>query len=191
MIKKQKHKGEYGYRDYHRIKQLSFVAFGVVMILVQLLARLFTDNQAARNILTVMAVLSVLPTANLASPLLASWRYKTPSRDFYERIRVHEKDFVILYDLIMTTKEFILPMDAVIVHPKGIFGYCTSVKVDSGKAQSALNSLLEVQKLDPNLKLIKDEKQFFRRIDNLMPASECRDDGSVEYAVRFLKSLSM
>lgn len=191
MIRKRKHKGEYGYRDCHRMRQLCLVAFGVAMILVQLFARMFTDNQSARNILTVMAILSVLPTANLASPLLASWRYKTPHKDFYERVRVYEKDFVILYDLIMTTREFILPMDAVIVHPKGIFCYCTLSKVDSGKAESALNGLLEVQKLDPNMKIIKDEKHFFRRMDNLKPASEWKDDGSVECAVQFLKSMSM
>lgn len=81
-------KGQYGYRNYHRNLQLAKVIFGGAMILVQLGARKFTDNQAAKNILTVMAILSVLPTANVASSLLASWIYKTPGKEFYERVRL-------------------------------------------------------------------------------------------------------
>ena len=79
QVKGKKVKGQYGYRDYHRKIQLMKVLFGAAMILVQLLARNFTENQAARNVLTLMAILSVLPTANVASPLLASWKYKTCS----------------------------------------------------------------------------------------------------------------
>lgn len=190
-MKHRKSKGEYGYRDYHRKQRLCMVAFGVVMILVQLLARTFTDNQSAKNILTVMAVLSVLPTANLASPLLASWRYRTPSPDFYRRVRIHEKDYTILYDLIVTTKESVLPIDAVIVHPLGIYAYCTSLKADVPKAEKTLNEYLKAQKLDPNMKIIRDEKSFFLRMDSLKPALECEDDGSVGYAAGFLRNMSM
>ena len=78
-------KAEYGYREYRRKVQVGEVLFGAVMILVQLGARQFTDSQAVKNVLTVMAILSVLPTANVASPLLAAWRYKTPPRSFLER----------------------------------------------------------------------------------------------------------
>ena len=92
-MKNRKNKGEYGYRDYRRKVRTVMVAAGVAAILIQLAARGLTDNQAAKNILTVMAVLSVLPTANLASPLLASWRYRTPSEAFYQKVRAHEGEF--------------------------------------------------------------------------------------------------
>lgn len=190
-MKNRKNKGEYGYRDYRRKVRTVMVAAGVAAILIQLAARGLTDNQAAKNILTVMAVLSVLPTANLASPLLASWRYRTPSETFYQKVRAHEGEFTILYDLIVTTKESILPFDAVIVHPNGIYAYCTANKVDSSKAEKSLNALLKGQKLDGNLKIIKDEKGFFHRMEGLKPAAGYEDDGSVDYAANFLKNMSM
>ncbi len=97
-------KGQYGYRNHHKKAETGKVAFGAAMIIVQLAARNFVDSTAWKNILTVMAILSVLPTANVASPLLAGWRYKTPSEDFHRRVAGYEGRFSILYDLIITTE---------------------------------------------------------------------------------------
>lgn len=190
-MKNRKNKGEYGYRDYRKRMRTIMVGIGIVAILIQLGARGLTDNDSAKNILTVMAVLSVLPTANLASPLLASWRYRTPPEAFYQKVRAHEGDFTILYDLIVTTKESILPFDAVIVHPGGIYAYCPAQKVDVPKAQKTFNEFLRTQKLDGNLKIIKEEKMFFQRLNELKPSSEYEDDGSVEYGAAFFKNMSM
>lgn len=184
-------KGQYGYRDYRRRVELMKALLGVAMILAQLAARGFTDNQAAKNILTVMAILSVLPMANVASPLLASWRYKTPAREFYERVRPFEEKGVILYDLILTSKEQIIAADAVMVHPRGVFVYLSQEKTDGGKAEKYLNNTFRERRLDPNVKVIKEEKAFLKRIGSLRPAGELEDDGSVDYGVTLLKSLSM
>ena len=84
---KRRKKGEYGYRNAHQHMEIGKVLFGIAAILVQLGARHFTDQEAMKNILTVMAILSALPTANVAAPLLASIKYRTPSRSFYEQLR--------------------------------------------------------------------------------------------------------
>lgn len=184
-------KGQYGYRDKNRQVRLVITAVLVLAILVQLFARHLTDTQAAKNILTVMAILTVLPMANMASPLLASWKYRTPTRAFYEKIRPYEKKCTIVYDLVVTTKEQIMPIDAAAVHPNGIYAYCTAKKLDTAKAEKALNELFAANKLDPRVKLICDESSFLRRLDSLKPAEAYEDDGSVEYGASLLKSLSM
>lgn len=190
-MKNKKRKGEYGYREYHRKVQVGKILFGIVMILVQLGARNFTDNQSAKNILTVMAVLSVLPTANVAAPFLAAWRYRTPKEEFYKKMQKREERYPILYDLIITSRDFVMAADAVAVHPLGVFVYCTAEKVDSKKAEKFLNEMFVGHKLDPHAKVIKDEKVFFQRLDSLKAASEYDDDGSMEYTVNLLKNLSM
>ena len=103
-------KGQYGYRDQARRMRLLITLFFIAAILAQLGARQFlAKEQAAKNILTVMAILTVLPMANMASPLLASWRYRTPGLEFYHKVRGYEETSVILYDLVLTTREQILP----------------------------------------------------------------------------------
>lgn len=187
----RREKGQYGYRDYHRKVQLAKVLLGAAMILLQAGARSFTDNEAAKNILTVMAILSVLPTANIASPLLASWRYKTPDRDFYDRVRPFEDRGLILYDLILTSKEQILAVDAAMIHPRGVFLFLNQEKTDAKKAEKYLNDTFKAHRLDPNVKVIQEEKGFLKRISGLKPADQLDDDGSVEYGAGVLKSLSM
>ena len=60
-----------------------------------------------------------------------------------------------------------------------------------GKAEKELQELLKNNRINLKLRLITDEKSFFRRLDSLKPASEYEDDGTVEYAARLLKNLSM
>lgn len=187
----QKKKGQYGYRDSNRKVRLVIVLVLLAAILLQLLARYLTGNQAAKNILTVMAILTVLPMANMASPLLASWKYRTAPEAFHKKAAAYEARFPILYDLILTSKDSIMPMDAIAVHPKGVIAFCTGPKVDAAKAEQFLNNMLSGQKLDANAKVIKEETAFFRRLDNLKPASDYEDDGSLPYVEALLKSLSM
>lgn len=187
----RREKGQYGYRDFHRRAQAAKVLFGAAMILAQLLARNFTDNEAAKNILTVMAVLSVLPAANEAAPLLASWKYSTPSREFYGKVKEMENRGMILYDLIVTSREQIMPMDAVMVHPAGVFAYCSGKKVDAKKGEKFLNDVFQSRGLDGNVRVIKDECAFLKRIGSLRPAMEAEDDKNAEHGGDLLKALSM
>ena len=191
MMKMKIEKGQYGYRDYHKRIQLCKVALGAAMIIAQLLARNLTDNESARNILTVMAVLSVLPTANVASPLLASWRYRTISAQFYQTAKPYEHKGILLYDLILTTKEQIIGADMIFIHPHGVYLYCPDQKIDRSKAEKALNDIFAGHRLDRNVKILNDAKNFIDRLEAIRPMRECEDDGSPEYAAAVLKNLSM
>lgn len=184
-------KGQYGYRNYHKKVEIGKVCFGAAMILAQLAARSFVDSTAWKNILTVMAILSVLPTANVASPLLAAWRYRTPPEEFYKKASSYEERCPLLYDLIITSRNAVMPVDAAAVHPAGVFLYCTAAKLDTAREERFLKEMFTGHKLDPNVKIILDEKSFFRRLDTLKPASEYEDDGSMAYTIQLLKNLSM
>lgn len=184
-------KGQYGSRNHGRKLRLIITLVLAAAILAQLAARWMTDNQAAKNILTVMAILTVLPMANMASPLLASWKYRTPDRGFYEKVRPYEEKTVILYDLILTTKEQIIPADAAAVHPQGVFIYAPPGKLDTQKAEKSLQALFAANKLDLKIRLIRDEAGFLRRLASLKPAETGEDDGTVDYAASLLKNLSM
>ncbi len=167
------------------------VLFGLAMILIQLGVRQLTASQATKNILTVMAILSVLPTANVASPLLAAWKYKTPSESFFRRVSAYGEKCPLLYDLILTSKEAVMPVDAAAVHPTGVYLYCTSRKVDKKKAEKFFNEIFSAHRLDPHVHMIQEEKAFFQRLDSLKPIGEYEDDGSVDYTLELLKQLSM
>ena len=175
-------KGDYGYRNHFKRKQLFIIALLALFIIAQLVGRSFTDNDSVKKILTVMAIVTVLPAANLASPLIAIFKYHTPEQAFHEAYMPYEEKFEVLYDLVLTTPEDVIPSDVTVVHPTGIY-----VK----RAEAGLNELLKANKLDPNLKIVTSRSTFDKRIHSLKPASEYEDDGTVEYGVRVIKGLSM
>lgn len=190
-MKGKREKGQYGYRRYHKKAQIAKVLFGAIMILIQLGARNFTDHDAAKNVLTLMAILSVLPTANVASPLLASWNCRTPSQEFYEKVKVWEGNGTILYDLMITSKEQILPIDALMVHPTGIFAFCTKKNIDDKKSEKYLKDTFKSQGLGTDVKIIKNEKEFLKQIGSLRPVHQTETDKYTDQKVNLLKNLSM
>ena len=184
-------KGQKGYRNYHKKTELLKILAGSAVILMFLGARMAVKETAWKNILTVSAILTVLPTANLASPFLAALPCKGPKEEFYRMLAPFEGQMVVLYDLILTSKEWIMPMDGILVHPSGVYTYCTSQKVKAAKAEAFFSGLFHSHRLELPVKVITDEKAFFKRASSLKPAKEYEDDGSVAYAVNLLKSLSM
>ena len=54
-------KGQYGYRDQHKKSRALLTGLFAAAIIAQLIARQLASEQAAKNILTVMAILTVLP----------------------------------------------------------------------------------------------------------------------------------
>lgn len=191
MKKRRLEQGQYGYRDQHKRQQFLLILLGVLAILLQLGARRFTQQDAFKNILTVMAIVSVLPVANLAAPFLAAFRYRTPGPDFYHKLSPYESQAAVLYDLILTSKELIMPMDGVVVHPLCVLFYCSDPKLPVQKAEAFLNDMFRSLHLDPHAKVFTEETAFFKRVASLKPSDGHEDDGGVDYTIRSLKALSM
>ena len=84
-----------------------------------------------------------------------------------------------------------MPVDAAVVHPTGVYLYCTIPKVDRKKAEKFLNEMLVGWKLDGNAKVMNEEKKFLRRLSELKNVTEEEDDGSAPHVLKLLKSLSM
>lgn len=114
-----------------------------------------------------MAIVTVLPAANLASPLIAIFKYHTPEQAFHEAYMPYEEKFEVLYDLVLTTPEDVIPSDVTVVHPTGIYVYCINPKLNVKRAEAGLNELLKANKLDPNLKIVTSRSTFDKRIHSL------------------------
>lgn len=190
-MKNSKKKGCYGYRSSHRKKQIIIVLLFLIAIFIQLGARYFVSWKELNNLLTISAILTVLPMANLASPLVASWKIKEMPRELYEACQPYEKKFPILYDLIITSSDLILPIDAAVIHPSGVYLYCSDKRIDTKKTEKFLNEMLVGWKLDGNARVMTEEKNFLKRLSTLKTVTEEEDDGSAPYVEKLLTSLSM
>lgn len=184
-------KGVYGYRDYFKRNRMIWIGIMALAIGFLMVIRFTTENRTLNILSIISAVLIAIPLANLATPLAAVWKYRTPDRSFLEKMKPYEEKAIVLYDLILTTTTSVLPMDAIVVHPAGIYGYNLNPKADIKSSEQELNRALESMRLDPNMHIISDWKTFEKRLESLKPISQYEDDGSMEYTVETLKKLSM
>ena len=163
----------------------------ILAIVAQLILRNFITEQIYKNLVTISAILTVLPMANLASPLVVAARIPEVPAEFHDACVPYEEKFPILYDLIITSNDLIMPVDAAVVHPTGVYLYCPNKNVDRRKAEKFLNEMLVGWKLDGNAKVMNEEKKFLRRLSELKTVTEEEDDGSAPHVLKLLKSLSM
>ena len=184
-------KGQYGYRDAHKKTQIRNVAIFAVAIVIVLVSRFFVPMEDIRNLMMISAILLVLPMANLASPLLVSWKFKTTPKDFYDAVKPYEESFPVLYDLIITNTDLIMPVDSAVIHPSGVYLFCPNKGIDTKKAEKFLNEILIGWKLDGNAKVMVEKKNYLNRLASLKPVTEEEDDGSAEYVRKVLLGLSM
>lgn len=191
MKRKKIVKGNYGYRTAHKKTQIRNVALFLIAIAALLIARPFIPMDEFKNLATISAILLVLPMANLASPLVVAWKIKQTPEDFYQEVKPYEEKFPVLYDLIITNTDLIMPVDAAVIHPTGVYLYCPDKKVDTKKAEKFLNEILIGWKLDGNAKVMNEKRNFINRLASLKEVTEEDDDGSADYVKKVLVGLSM
>lgn len=184
-------KGQYGYRDAHKKVQIRNVALFAITIAAVLIGRFFVSWEDMKKMMMITAILLVLPMANLASPLIVSWKFKTTPKDFYDAVRPYEEKFTIIYDLIITNTDLIMPIDSAVIHPTGIYLFCPNKNIDIKKAEKFLNEILIGWKLDGNAKIMVEKKNYLNRLASLRDLTEEDDDGSEDYIKKVLLGLSM
>lgn len=185
----KKQKGEYGYRSYYKWKMGIIIAFFILAILVQYIASRMTQSVGARNILTVMAVLTVLPMANLAAPFLSVFRFRTPSESQKRRVDAFSDRGCMLYDLVITFREVILPVDFLLVRDGHALLYVSKKKVDRSKSVELIEGNLRQNHTSCKVSLYDDFEKFLQALEKCSVQEGNRT--VAESTCRVLKSLSV
>lgn len=152
-------KGDYGYRKLYKIQSLIIIIVFIAAILLQVFLSKIYSGRSISKILIVMAILTVLPMANLASPFLASIKYNTPKVNEYKKIAVFEDSLYLIYDLILTMREQIMPMDYIALSDNEINLYMSSKKASKELAAEFIYKNLKVY--DKNKIFIYDDIDGF------------------------------
>lgn len=183
-------RGVYGYRRHLKIKNAVLIVLLAVFIVAQLWAKRYFTAQF-QMFLNVMAVLTALPIANLASTLVAIGKFPAISRETYDIYRVYEDRCIMLYDLVLTTKDHVVPADVIAIHPTGIYVWCTNPKANPQKAEQELNESLKSQNMKLKLHVSGDQRTFDKRMKSLKetPAGDLAE--TLERANYLLCAMSM
>ena len=177
-----KKKGEYGYRKYFKIKNGIIIGFFVFIILLLFISSKLTKNADISRILLVSSILTVLPMANLLSPFLVVFKYKSFE---YEKIKEYLDDKHFLFDIILTMKEQVMPLDIIYINEERIFGILSN-KADKSKTEEFIKERMKIGGIKVSVKICESFSEMKKFVQ-----SKNANDKNLDEIRAIFKSLSV
>lgn len=184
-------KGEIGYRS--RLKR-QYLVLAVLLFLcagVQFYMKSFFSERQ-QLLITASMLITAFPAALLAARLLSIMKFNSLTPERYAEYQAYETEFSLLYELLITSADQILPMDVIVIHPTGsIYAYCTESGIRVQRAEQEINETLHGQNLKVQLRISTEKKTFDKRLQRLKPASEYEPNEQLSDVIAVLKAMSM
>lgn len=179
-------KGQAGYLT-ARKKKLGFQAaleFGLVLLIFA--AGYFTTH-TRMNLLTVIAVVGCLPASKMLVEFIAIFPYQTIDPETAAQIEEKAGLLTTAYDLVITNRDKIMQIDAVVISDHAVFGYTQNPKTDLEAAGEYIRRLLaENHYTKMTVKIFSEYVPFLSRAEGLNNMAEVEPaiDHALEAAIR-------
>lgn len=173
---KKVYKGQYGYLKYRKFKTGIALASGLLLVLAIFFTGLYLTGTRA-NILSVLAVVCVLPTAKIGVAFFML-PFRFPDyRSEYDEVRLNAAELVTGCDFVMTYNEKRGYVRYVVVTQTGAFIYTPdkAIKLDELE-KSVLNMLQLYNDRDITVKAFNDYNTFIKRLRSITAKNELSAD---------------
>ena len=164
---KKKEKGTYGYLIYKRKIETGKTLLLLALSFAIFLIGYFTTG-TRRNLLTVVAVVSVLPAAKQMTTTFLYYRYSSGSQEVYEKIAGCVANATSLSDIVITAYDKIIELLHITIVGKTLVAYSTNPKTDEKYGADFIKSMLEKNGYKGvSVKIYKEEKAYVARIQEM------------------------
>ena len=171
-------KGTYLYLDtqkkYEIARTILFYTISAVIFITG-----YVTTGSKKNLLTIVAVLGVLPASKALVSVIMFLRYKS----FKEKISC--EGLLNAYDMVFTSEKINYNVSHLCVSDNCVIGYSEDPKFDENKFKDHVTSILAVENLkNVTVKVFTDKKVYLNRISSLKPSG-----GSDENIMNVLKQI--
>ena len=124
---KKKEKGQPGYIKWRKEKYLigTIAEFAVVIALVVLG---YVQTKTKLNLLTVVAVVGCLPASKMLVEFITIAPHQSIEKDIYQEIEAKASLLKRVYDLVITSPEKVMPVDAIVISGHTVIGYASNTR---------------------------------------------------------------
>ena len=177
-------KGRPGYLDSQKKKEILKTAmmFGLV---IAIMATGYLTTHTKKNLLTVVAVLGCLPAGKSLVGVI------TRQKEAEEIGRV-AGTLPVVYDLVVTSYEKIMPIDCMTVSDHVMIGYTRSKKTDPAYAQKHITQILSqngYQKM--TIKIYENYETFLQRLRELEALGHERNEEREQKLLGIVLNISL
>lgn len=142
------------------------------------------------NLLTIVAVLGILPASKALVSVIMFCRYQSLSEDSAKQIEAHVQGLTCLYDMVFTGRDKNFPVGHMTIKGNTVCGYTEASKFDEQAFYQHLDQLLKVDSFkNVNVKIFTDLKKYTDRLVQMQELS-C-DETNTKGIADTLKSVSL
>ncbi len=160
-------KGTSGYLDYK--KKVEIIRTAIYFLIVAAIFTLgYMQTHTRLNLLTVVAIVGCLPAAKALVGVVTRLPYASVPPKLAEELDAKAPHVTRLYDLIITSRDKIMPVDCIIISDETIFGYTSNEKVDLNHLSNHIRDMMRQNHLSySSVKFYNNYKMFLARAEGL------------------------
>lgn len=179
-------KGQPGYVKARKQKYLlgAVVEFAIV---IAIFVTGYIQTESRLNLLTVVAVVGCLPAAKMLVEFITMAPYKSIEEAKYQELEEKAPLILKAYDMIITSSQKVMPLDAVVVSGHIVCGYASNPKTDEAALARYIKDILKDNHYDKmTVKIFHDYTAFLSRAEgmNNMAAVEQKESLRREKKIR-------
>lgn len=188
LFSTEKFKGERNYlsnqRTYEIIRTVLLFALSAAVYLIG-----FLTTHTNKNLLTIVAVLGVLPAAKSAVNMIMFIRFKSGNPAFATEAEKLSETLVNAFDLVFTSYEKNYPTAHLAVKSGSVICFTEKADLNEENFSKHISTYLKAENYkDITVKVFKDKDKYIERLKAL---SELKDSGNEEGIMNVLKSISL
>lgn len=157
-----------GYPGYIRARKIRLLLLTLLefAIVAALLILGYVQTGTKLNLLTVVAILGCLPACKVLVGLITLLPYRTADPEKAAEIRSKADLLTTAFDLVITSREKIMPVEAFVISENTVCGYAPNKKTDPESTAAYIKSILEGNRLTKiTVKIFPDYKPFLARAE--------------------------
>ena len=160
-------KGQPGYIKARKFRYLVYaIAEFAIVIAVFVLGYMQTGTKL--NLMTVLAVVGCLPAAKMLVEFITMALHKSISPERFKELEEKAGLLTRAYDLIITSTEKVMPVEAVIISGHVVCGYASSPKTDETVLSRHIKTILKNNRYDKmTVKIFHDYHAFLARVEGM------------------------
>ncbi|MFI3172279.1 MAG: hypothetical protein R3Y58_07935 [Eubacteriales bacterium] len=187
-------KGDIGY--WNNLKKREWIKCSVqwAAVVTFLAIGIITTNTKL-NLFTLFAILSCLPASKTMVGVIVKYPIKPMKNEQIEAVKTHTTHLTTSYDVVITSKEKIMPIECVVISGNSIYGYTTNKKVGLESTAAYIKTFLAQNDCGRvNIKLFHEYVPFLSRVEGLnnIASIEKADTKDLEEKIKYtIKLYSM
>lgn len=173
-------KGCAGYLNYKKkVEIIRTIVYFAIVAAVYFLG--YSQTGTNKNLLTVVAIVGCLPACKALVGVITRFPHHSVSSDFAKDVMEKCPNLTVLFDLVVTSTEKIMPIDVIVISGNKVFGYTSSSKVDLNYASKHIKTILGNNHLQGvGVKLMDQYKGFIARVEGLENIAEVEKENTTE-----------